>query len=97
MASAMSRSRLLTVQVPEQFSSRVIDNVTRRKGEILNIEQKSDRTVLEFTIPARGIIGLRNTLLTATEGEAIIAHRFKGYEPFKGADPDAPSRLHRKR
>jgi GTP-binding protein len=74
----------LTVQVPEQFSSRVIDHVTRRKGEILNIEQKSDRTVLEFSIPARGIIGLRNTLLTATEGEAIVAHRFKGYEPFKG-------------
>ncbi|MBK7944992.1 MAG: translational GTPase TypA [Flavobacteriales bacterium] len=75
---------MLTVQVPDQFSSRVIDHVTRRKGEILNIEQKSDRTVLEFSIPARGIIGLRNVLLTATEGEAIIAHRFKGYEPFKG-------------
>ena len=75
---------LLTVQVPEQFSSKVIDNVTRRKGEIVNIEQKTDRTVLEFSIPARGIIGLRNTLLTATEGEAIIAHRFKGYEPYKG-------------
>ncbi|MBK9060602.1 MAG: translational GTPase TypA [Flavobacteriales bacterium] len=75
---------LLTVQVPEQFSSRVIDNVTRRKGDLLNIEQKSDRTVLEFSIPARGIIGLRNALLTATEGEAIIAHRFKGYEPYKG-------------
>ena len=75
----------LTVQVPDQFSSRVIDHVTRRKGEILNIEQKSDRTVLEFKIPARGIIGLRNALLTATEGEAIIAHRFAGYEPHKGA------------
>ncbi len=75
----------LTVQVPEQFSSRVIDHVTRRKGEILNIEQKSDRTVLEFSIPARGIIGLRNALLTATEGEAIVAHRFKGYEPYKGS------------
>jgi GTP-binding protein len=75
---------LLTVQVPDQFSSRVIDHVTRRKGEILNIEQKSDRTVLEFSIPARGIIGLRNLLLTATEGEAIVAHRFKGYEPYKG-------------
>lgn len=75
---------LLTVQVPEQFSSKVIDNVTRRKGEIINIEQKTDRAVLEFSIPARGIIGLRNALLTATEGEAIIAHRFKGYEPFKG-------------
>jgi len=75
----------LTVQVPDQFSSRVIDHVTRRKGEILNIEQKADRTVLEFKIPARGIIGLRNALLTATEGEAIIAHRFAGYEPHKGA------------
>jgi GTP-binding protein len=75
---------MLTVQVPEEFSSRVIDHVTRRKGEITNIEQKTDRSVLEFNIPARGIIGLRNTLLTATEGEAIIAHRFKGYEPFKG-------------
>lgn len=76
---------LLTVQVPETFSSRVIDHVTRRKGDIMNIEQKDDRSVLEFSIPARGIIGLRNALLTATEGEAIIAHRFKGYEPFKGA------------
>ncbi|MCB0780543.1 MAG: translational GTPase TypA, partial [Flavobacteriales bacterium] len=66
------------------FSSRVIDHVTRRKGDILNIEQRSDRTALEFSIPARGIIGLRNVLLTATEGEAIIAHRFKGYEPYKG-------------
>lgn len=75
---------LLTVQVPDAFSSRVIDHVTRRKGEIMNIEQKSERTVLEFSIPARGIIGLRNTLLTSTEGEAIIAHRFKGYEPYKG-------------
>ena len=76
---------LLSVQVPEAFSSRVIDHVTRRKGDILNIEQRSDRTALEFSIPARGIIGLRNVLLTATEGEAIIAHRFKGYEPYKGA------------
>ncbi len=75
---------LLTVQVPEEFSSKVIDHVTRRKGEIVNIEQKTDRVVLEFSIPARGIIGLRNTLLTATEGEAIIAHRFKAYEPYKG-------------
>ncbi|HPJ52759.1 MAG TPA: GTP-binding protein, partial [Flavobacteriales bacterium] len=75
---------LLSVQVPEAFSSRVIDHVTRRKGDILNIEQRSDRTALEFSIPARGIIGLRNVLLTATEGEAIIAHRFKGYEPYKG-------------
>lgn len=75
---------MLTVQVPEEFSSKVIDQVTRRKGEIANIEQKNDRSVLEFSIPARGIIGLRNALLTATEGEAIIAHRFKAYEPHKG-------------
>ena len=74
----------LTVHVTEEFSSRVIDLVTRRKGEILNIEQKNDRTLLEFSIPARGIIGLTNFVLTATEGEAVIAHRFKAYEPWKG-------------
>jgi GTP-binding protein len=74
----------LTVQVPEQFSSKVIDLVSRRKGELLSVELKGDRVNVEFNIPARGIIGLRNPLLTATEGEAIIAHRFKGYEPYKG-------------
>ncbi|HEX2618194.1 MAG TPA: GTP-binding protein, partial [Flavobacteriales bacterium] len=75
---------VLTVQVPETFSSKVIDLVSRRKGELLSVELKGDRVHIEFNIPARGIIGLRNPLLTATEGEAIIAHRFKGYEPWKG-------------
>ena len=75
---------ILTVQVPEVFSSKVIDLVSRRKGELLSMDLKGDRVHIEFNIPARGIIGLRNPLLTATEGEAIIAHRFKGYEPWKG-------------
>jgi GTP-binding protein len=74
----------LTVHVPENFSGKVIDIVTGRKGELLNIQTKGDRIVLEFNIPARSIIGLRNTVLTSTEGEAIIAHRFKAYEPWKG-------------
>mgnify|MGYP003379598132 FL=1 len=75
---------MLTVQVPEHFASKVIDLVSRRKGELTSVELKGDRQQIEFNIPARGIIGLRNPLLTATEGEAIIAHRFKGYEPYKG-------------
>lgn len=75
----------MTVQVPEVFSGKVIELVTQRKGEILNIDVKSDRAHLEFTIPARGIIGLRNQMLTGTEGEAIMAHRFKGYEAWKGS------------
>jgi len=74
----------LTVLVPEDFSGKVIDIVTMRKGNFLNMEPKNDRMMLEFTIPSRGIIGLRNTVLTATEGEAIIAHRFDTYEPWKG-------------
>jgi GTP-binding protein len=74
----------MTVQVPENFAGRVIELVTQRKGEIATIESKGERAVLEFFIPARGIIGLRNQMLTATEGEAVIAHRFKGYEPWKG-------------
>ena len=74
----------LTVLVPEEFSSKVIDVVTRRKGEIGTIDTKGDRVQLDFMIPSRGIIGLRNTLLTATNGEAIIAHRFSGFEPWKG-------------
>ncbi len=75
---------VLTVQVPEEFSGKVIEYVTARKGEIANIEVKNGRSNLEFFIPSRGIIGLRNLLLTATEGEAVIAHRLKGYEPWKG-------------
>jgi GTP-binding protein len=77
----------LTVHVPEAFSGKVIDIVTGRKGELLNIETKGDRIHIEFNIPARSIIGLRNTILTSTEGEAIIAHRYKGYEPWKGDLP----------
>jgi len=74
----------LTVLVPEDFSGKVIDIVTLRKGEFLNMEPKNDRMMLEFKIPSRGIIGLRNSVLTATEGEAIIAHRFESFEPWKG-------------
>ncbi len=74
----------LTVHVPEVFSGKVIELVTQRKGDIANIEVKDDRSHLDFLIPARGLIGLRNQMLTATEGEAIMAHRFHGYEPWKG-------------
>ncbi len=74
----------LTVQVPEHFAGKVIDVVTMRKGEILNIEVKNERSNLEFYMPSRGLIGIRNILLTATEGEAVIAHRFKSFEPWRG-------------
>lgn len=74
----------LTVLVPEEFSSKVIDVVTRRKGEMGSVETKGDRVQLEFNIPSRGIFGLRNLLLTATNGEAIIAHRLVDFEPWKG-------------
>ena len=74
----------LTVEVPENFSSRVIDLVQRRKGDMLSMETKDDRVFMEFAIPSRGIIGLTNPLLTSTEGEAIIAHRFKDFEPWRG-------------
>ncbi|MBZ0242047.1 MAG: translational GTPase TypA, partial [Bacteroidales bacterium] len=74
----------LTIQVPEGFSGRVIEQVTMRKGELTEMNPKGDRMQLEFLIPSRGIIGLRNNLLTATEGEAIIAHRFKAFAPWKG-------------
>ncbi|MCU0377458.1 MAG: translational GTPase TypA [Bacteroidales bacterium] len=74
----------LTVQVPENFAGKVIEQVTQRKGEIINIEIKNDRAYLDFKIPARGIIGLRNQVLTVTEGEAVMAHRFDSYEPWKG-------------
>jgi len=75
---------LLYINVPEEFSGRVIESITKRKGDLLNIETKNDRINLEFKISARGLIGLTNPLLTATEGEAVISHRFKGYEPWKG-------------
>jgi len=75
---------LLNVNVSEEFSGKVIEIVTKRKGDILNIGKVSDRINLEFKIPARGLIGLSKPVLTATKGEAVISHRFKGYEPWKG-------------
>ena len=75
---------LLYVNVSKEFSGRVIEVVSKRKGDILNIETRNDRIHLEFKMPARGLIGLTNPMLTATEGEAVISHRFKGYEPWKG-------------
>ncbi|MBQ0022431.1 MAG: translational GTPase TypA [Prevotellaceae bacterium] len=74
----------LTINVPEEFSSKMIDMVTRRKGEMLSMEAQGDRVNIEFEIPSRGIIGLRTNVLTASQGEAIMAHRFKNYQPFKG-------------
>ena len=78
---------VLTVDVPQESSSKVIDLVTQRKGSLMLMEAKGDLTHMEFEIPARGIIGLRNNVLTATAGEAIMAHRFKAYEPWKGPIP----------
>lgn len=78
---------VLTVDVPGDSASKVIDLVTQRKGDLLIMEPKGDLTHIEFEIPSRGIIGLRNNVLTATAGEAIMAHRFKSYEPWKGAIP----------
>jgi GTP-binding protein len=75
---------LLTVSVPEQFSGKVIDLATQRKGEMLVMETRKDRMYLEFSIPSRGLIGLTKPMLTATEGEAVISHRFSGFEPWKG-------------
>ena len=77
----------LIVDVPGDVAGKVIELVTQRKGELLIMEPKGDLQHLEFEIPARGIIGLRNNVLTATAGEAIMAHRFKAYEPWKGAIP----------
>ena len=74
----------LTINVPEEFASKMIDMVTRRKGEMTSMESQSDRVNIEFEIPSRGIIGLRTNVLTASQGEAIMAHRFKEYQPFKG-------------
>ena len=74
----------LTINVPEEFSSKMIDMVTRRKGDIIGMETQGERTNIEFEIPSRGIIGLRTNVLTASQGEAIMAHRFKSYQPYKG-------------
>jgi GTP-binding protein len=75
---------VLTVDTPQETSSRVIDLVSQRKGDMLVMQPKGDLIHMEFEIPSRGIIGLRNNILTATAGEAIMAHRFKAYEPWKG-------------
>ncbi|MFN3404832.1 MAG: translational GTPase TypA [Cytophagaceae bacterium] len=82
---------LLVVDVPEESAGKVIELVTQRKGELTIMEPKGDLQHLEFNIPSRGIIGLRNNVLTATAGEAIMTHRFKAYEPFKGPIPGRTS------
>ncbi len=77
----------LTIDLPEDVSGRAVEMVSIRKGEMISMEAKGDRMLCEFMIPSRGIIGLRNQLLTATAGEAIMAHRFKEYQPMKGDIP----------
>lgn len=77
----------LTIDLPENLSGRAVEFVTIRKGEMLSMEPKGDRMIITFNIPSRGIIGLRNQLLTATAGEAIMTHRFLEYQPFKGEIP----------
>ena len=79
----------LIIVTPEQFAGKIIEQVTARKGELLSMEPRGDRQHIEFTIPSRGLIGLTNTILTISEGEAIMAHQLKGFEPWKG---DMPSR-----
>ncbi|MBQ5573350.1 MAG: translational GTPase TypA [Bacteroidaceae bacterium] len=74
----------LTISVPEEFSSKMIDLATKRKGEMTSMETQGDRVIIVFDIPSRGIIGLRTNILTASQGEAIMAHRFKEYQPYKG-------------
>ncbi len=75
----------LSINVPEEFASKMIDMVTRRKGDLISMDNQGERVNIEFLIPSRGIIGLRTNVLTASQGEAIMAHRFKEYQPFKGA------------
>ena len=74
----------LSIEVPEQFVGAAIELSTRRKGALVRMEPRGDRTLLEFEIPTRGLMGLRSNLLTASQGEAIVAHRFKDYQPYKG-------------
>ncbi len=74
----------LSIEVPEQFVGAAIELSTRRKGALIRMEPRGDRTLLEFEIPTRGLMGLRSNLLTASQGEAIVAHRFKDYQPYKG-------------
>ena len=74
----------LTINVPQDYSSKMVDMVTRRKGELTGMDTEGDRVNITFEIPSRGIIGLRTNVLTASQGEAIMAHRYKEYQPFKG-------------
>jgi len=74
----------LSVEVPQEFVGAAIEIATRRKGALVRMEPRTDRTLLEFEIPTRGLMGLRSNMLTATQGEAVVAHRFKDYQPFKG-------------
>ena len=76
------------VDVPEEYASRVIDLATQRKGDLHIMETKGEMQHMEFEIPSRGLIGLRSQMLTATAGEAIMAHSFTDYKPFKGAIPE---------
>ncbi len=78
----------LTIDLPENVSGKAVEMVTIRKGELLSMETKGERMIIQFMIPSRGIIGMRNQLLTATAGEAIMAHRFKEYQPLKGGIPE---------
>lgn len=78
----------MTIDLPETVSGKAVEMVTMRKGELISMEAKGDRMVCQFIVPSRGIIGLRNQLLTATAGEAIMAHRFKEYQPLKGGIPE---------
>ena len=78
----------MTIDLPENISGKAVEMVTKRKGELLSMEVKGQRMICQFVIPSRGIIGLRNQLLTATAGEAIMAHRFKEYQPLKGGIPE---------
>jgi len=74
----------LTIDVPEEHVGKAIEMTTRRKGSLMHMEHRNDRVHLDFEIPSRGLIGLRSNLMTASQGEAVVAHRFKGYEPYKG-------------
>ena len=81
----------LTISVPEEFASKMIDMVTRRKGEMVSMETQGDRVNIEFDMPSRGIIGLRTNVLTASQGEAIMAHRFKNTNPTREIFPAVPT------
>jgi GTP-binding protein len=77
----------LTIDLPEEYSGTAVEAVTKRKGEMTNMEPKGNRMIVRFLVPSRGIIGLRNFLLTATAGEAIMTHRFVEFQPYKGEIP----------